>query len=36
VPAEKSEEAVLDYLRSRRPVSLALVEAPVEVIARAA
>jgi predicted metal-dependent phosphoesterase TrpH len=36
VPAEKTEEAVVDYLRSRRPVSLALVEPPVEVIARAA
>jgi len=36
VPAEKSEEAVVDYLCSRRPVSLALFEAPVQLIARAA
>jgi hypothetical protein len=36
VAAEQSEEAVVDYLRSRRPVSLALVEPPVHLIARAA
>jgi len=36
VPAEKSEEAVVDYLRSRRPVSLAFFEPPVQLIARAA
>jgi processive 1,2-diacylglycerol beta-glucosyltransferase len=36
VPTEKNEEAVVEYLRSCWPVSLALVEPPVEVIARAA
>lgn len=35
-PAEKTEEAVLDYLRSSRPVSLALVEPGIAVLTRAA
>jgi predicted metal-dependent phosphoesterase TrpH len=36
VPAEKTEEAVVDYLRSRRPVSLTLLEPGARELGRAA